>query len=174
MTHVEHLPARAAVHVDWPAWVPPSLRDAYAARGVSRPWSHQVEAAEAAFSGESVVVATGTASGKSLAYQLPTLSALLSDPRATALYLSPTKALAADQLRGLLDVAEAVNGGVRPALYDGDTADTEREWVRAHSRLVLTNPDMLHRGILPRHEAWASFFRRLRYVVIDAETRNRG
>ncbi|WP_425558276.1 DEAD/DEAH box helicase [Cryptosporangium japonicum] len=163
VTHVEHLPSRPAVHVEWPTWVPSSLRDAYAARGVSRPWSHQVEAAEAAFSGESVVVATGTASGKSLAYQLPTLTTLLSDQRATALYLSPTKALAADQLRGLIDLGE----GIRPALFDGDTVDTEREWVRAHSRLVLTNPDMLHRGILPRHEAWASFFRRLRYVVVD-------
>jgi len=163
VTHVEHLPARPAVEVEWPAWTPQTLRDAYAARGVARPWAHQVEAAEAAAAGESVVVATGTASGKSLAYQLPTLTALLADDRATALYLSPTKALAADQLRGLLDIAD----GVRPALYDGDTADAEREWVRAHSRLVLTNPDMLHRGILPRHDAWASFFRRLRFVVVD-------
>ncbi|WP_420843154.1 DEAD/DEAH box helicase [Cryptosporangium phraense] len=163
VTHVERIPARPGVLVDWPSWTPPALRDAFAARGVTRPWAHQVAAAEAAHSGRSVVVATGTASGKSLAYQLPTLTALLSDPRAIALYLSPTKALAADQLRGLLDLAD----GVRPALYDGDTPDTERDWVRAHSRLVLTNPDMLHRGILPRHDAWASFFRRLRFVVVD-------
>ena len=92
------------------------------------------------------------------------LAALLEDPRATALYLSPTKALAADQLRSLaaLDLP-----GVRPAAYDGDTPIAERDWVRAHARLVLTNPDMLHRGVLPRHEAWASFLRRLRYVVVD-------
>ncbi|MFI5955583.1 DEAD/DEAH box helicase [Cryptosporangium sp. NPDC051539] len=167
VTHVERLPARPGVLVDWPGWTPPVLRDAFVARGVTRPWAHQVAAAEMAASGESVVIATGTASGKSLAYQLPTLTALLSDARATALYLSPTKALAADQLRGLLDVADAVGGGIRPALYDGDTADAERDWVRAHSRLVLTNPDMLHRGILPRHDAWASFLRRLRFVVID-------
>ncbi|SHN02573.1 DEAD/DEAH box helicase [Cryptosporangium aurantiacum] len=163
VTHVERIPARPGVVVDWPTWAPQPLRDAFAARGVTRPWAHQVEAAEAAAAGESVVVATGTASGKSLAYQLPTLTALLADDRATALYLSPTKALAADQLRGLLDIP----GGIRPALYDGDTPDTEREWVRAHSRLVLTNPDMLHRGILPRHDMWASFFRRLRFVVVD-------
>lgn len=167
VTHVEHLPRRTAVFADWPSWTPPTLSDAYGARGVSRPWIHQVEAAEAAMAGESVVVATGTASGKSLAYQLPTLTALLTDDRATALYLSPTKALAADQLRGLLAVSDAVGGGIRPALYDGDTADAEREWVRAHSRLVLTNPDMLHRGILPRHDRWASFLRRLQFVVVD-------
>jgi DEAD/DEAH box helicase domain-containing protein len=167
VTHVERLAARPGQTVDWPAWVRPPLREAFAARGVVRPWAHQVEAAELAFAGSSVVVATGTASGKSLAYQLPTLSTLVEDERATTLYLSPTKALAADQLRGLLELTNGLEAGVRPALYDGDTATAEREWVRAHSRLVLTNPDMLHRGILPRHGAWASFLRRLRYVVVD-------
>ena len=111
-----------------------------------------------------MVVATGTASGKSLAYQLPVLTALAADRRATALYLSPTKALGADQLRSVLALAAEE---LRPASFDGDTPMPERDWVRAHSRWVFTNPDMLHRGILPSHARWAQFFRRLAYVVVD-------
>jgi DEAD/DEAH box helicase domain-containing protein len=164
VTHVEHVPARAGRTAAWPPWVPAPLVDAFGGRGVAEPWTHQVEAAELAWSGRSVVVATGTASGKSLAYQVPVLSALLSEERATALYLSPTKALAADQLRTLVELALP---GVRPSVYDGDTPLEERDWVRAHSRFVLTNPDMVHRGILPGHARWASFLRKLRFVVID-------
>jgi DEAD/DEAH box helicase domain-containing protein len=116
------------------------------------------------------VVATGTASGKSLAYLLPVLSATVegaehpSGRGATALYIAPTKALAHDQLRS---VRSLLLSQVRAATYDGDTPSEEREWVRVHASLVLTNPDMLHRGVLPRHSAWASYLRRLRYVVID-------
>src|SRR5262249_30188235 len=117
-----------------------------------------------AWAGESVVLATGTASGKSLGYQLPVLATLLADQRNTALYLAPTKALAADQLRSVRDLALA---GVRAAAYDGDTPIEERDWVRAHARWIFTNPDMLHHGILPAHARWAGFLRRLRYVVID-------
>ncbi len=164
VTHVELVPARQARTTAWPDWAPKALVEAVAERGVTAPWEHQVAAAEAAFAGRSVVLATGTASGKSLAYQLPVLATLLDDPKATALYLSPTKALAADQLRSLADLELA---GIRPAAFDGDTPIAERDWVRAHARFVLTNPDMVHRGLLPRHEAWASFLRRLRYVVID-------
>jgi DEAD/DEAH box helicase domain-containing protein len=164
LRHVRELPERAAVAVDWPGWVPSALRDAFVRCGVERPWRHQVEAAEHAWGGRHVVVATGTASGKSLAYQLPVLSALADDRRATALYLSPTKALGADQLR-------AVQGlgidDLRPAPFDGDTPMPERDWARAHARWIFTNPDMLHRGILPSHARWASFFRRLRFVVVD-------
>jgi len=164
LTHVEHVPARSARPRDWPDWVDPRLVAALQARGVGRPWSHQVAAADAAWRGRSVVVATGTASGKTLAYQLPVLSTLLRDERATALYLSPTKALAVDQLRSLAGLALP---GVRPATYDGDTPREERDWARSHARLVLTNPDMVSCGILPRHAAWTSFLRRLRYVVVD-------
>lgn len=164
VTHVEHIPRRTARGAPWPEWTPSALVNALQAAGVAQPWAHQVAAAETAHSGRSVVLATGTASGKSLAYQLPVLSDLIADNRATALYLSPTKALAADQLRALaaLDIPD-----IRPASYDGDTPVEERTWVRAHSRFVLTNPDMIHRGILPGHQAWATFLRRLRYVVID-------
>jgi len=164
LTHVEDVPARPGRTADWPDWVPPLLVDRLAARGIARPWRHQTEAAEHAFAGRSVVLSTGTASGKSLGYQLPVLSTLLADERATALYLAPTKALAADQLRSLRSL---VLPSVRAAAFDGDTPFDERDWVRTQARLVLTNPDMLHRGLLPTHARWSSFFRRLRYVVVD-------
>lgn len=164
LTHVERVPARPGRQAAWPAWVPAELRAALAERGVALPWSHQVTAAEFAHSGTNVVVSTGTGSGKSLAYQLPVLAALRADPKATAIYISPTKALAADQLRTLSALAPR---DARPAVYDGDTPWEEREWVRAYARLVLTNPDMVHRGVLPRHASWNNFLRRLRYVVVD-------
>ncbi|TDC71763.1 DEAD/DEAH box helicase, partial [Micromonospora sp. KC606] len=164
VTHVERVPPRPGEPAPWPEWTPEELRAALAARGVVTPWRHQAEAAELAHAGQHVVVATGTASGKSLAYQLPALAALLADPRATVLYLAPTKALAADQLRA---VAGLGLDGVRPATYDGDTPRAEREWIRRHARFVLTNPDMLHHGILPGHAHWSGFLRRLAYVVID-------
>ncbi|MEU5786115.1 DEAD/DEAH box helicase [Micromonospora purpureochromogenes] len=164
VTHVERVPARPGEPAPWPQWAPEDLRAAFARRGVVAPWRHQAEAAELAYAGQHVVVATGTASGKSLAYQLPALATLLADPRATVLYLAPTKALAADQLRA---VAGLELDGVRPATYDGDTPRAEREWIRRHSRFVLTNPDMLHHGILPGHAHWSGFLRRLTYVVID-------
>src|SRR5690606_29072638 len=151
ITHVERLPARAGTTAPWPAWVPEPLRQALAERGVDAPWHHQAEAADLAWRGRHVVVATGTASGKSLAYLLPVLSTLLTDPRATALYLAPTKALAADQLRAVQRLGLP---GVRAACYDGDTPREEREWIRAHATLVLTNPDMLHWGVLPGHRSW--------------------
>lgn len=120
-----------------------------------------------------MVVATGTASGKSLAYLAPVLSALADGAEApngrgaTALYLAPTKALAADQRRAVRELAAPLGNAVRPAVYDGDTPVEEREWVRQYANYVLTNPDMLHRGILPAHPRWSSFLRALRYVVID-------
>ncbi len=164
VTHVEHVPARAGRTAAWPDWVPELLVERLRHGGVPAPWEHQAQAAQLARGGASVVLATGTASGKSLGYLLPVLSSMLEDPRPTALYLSPTKALATDQLRAI----RALNlVAVRAATYDGDTAREERDWVRRHGRLVLTNPDMLHRSILPRHADWASFLRGLRYVVVD-------
>jgi DEAD/DEAH box helicase domain-containing protein len=164
VTHVEHVPARAGRRGDWPAWTDPLLVERLGLAGVERPWEHQVQAAELAHGGSSVVVATGTASGKSLAYLLPVLTDLIADERAAALYLAPTKALATDQLRAVRALGLMA---VRAATYDGDTPREERDWVRRHGRLVLTNPDMLHRGILPRHADWATFLRSLRYVVVD-------
>jgi DEAD/DEAH box helicase domain-containing protein len=163
-THVRELLPLAAQSAAWPPWAPQVLIDRFAARGVQAPWTHQVEAAEHAHAGRSVVVATGTASGKSLGYQLPGLTALTGDDRARVLYLAPTKALAGDQVRALQELAVP---GVRPATFDGDTPHDERDWVRAHANWVLTNPDMLHRTLLPSHARWAPFLRRLRYVVVD-------
>jgi DEAD/DEAH box helicase domain-containing protein len=166
VTHVEHLPPRPAVTVDWPEWTAPLLVDRLRLAGVERPWSHQVAAAEAAWRGRHTVLSTGTASGKSVSYLLPILSAVLEGgpPEPTAIYLSPTKALAADQLRSVRRLALAQ---VRAATLDGDTPPGERDWVRAHANLVLTNPDMLHHALLPAHQRWSTFLRRLRFVVVD-------
>ena len=164
VTHVERVPARTGTTVPWPDWIPLPLRAAFAERGVVAPWAHQVRAAMLAHAGRHVVIATGTASGKSLAYQLPVLARLLEDRRATALYLAPTKALAADQLR---TVAGLELPDLRPACYDGDTPREERDWVRRHARFVLTNPDMLHHSMLPGHRGWAHFMRRLAFVIVD-------
>ncbi|WP_183176597.1 DEAD/DEAH box helicase [Amycolatopsis bartoniae] len=164
VTHVAEQPARAARCVEWPSWADADVVAALRKSGVHEPWAHQIEAASLAHEGRNVVISTGTASGKSLAYQLPVLSDLLADEKACALYLSPTKALGADQLRS---VSELEIDGVRAASYDGDTPMAERDWVRAHARWVFTNPDMLHRGILASHARWARLFRKLSYVVVD-------
>jgi DEAD/DEAH box helicase domain-containing protein len=164
VTHVHRMPVRDSRTLPWPAWVSPELLARLEAQGVTAPWRHQVEAAQLARDGSHVVVATGTASGKSLAYQVPALTRLAEDPRACVLYLAPTKALARDQLTS---VAELADPSVRPAAYDGDTPMEEREWVRRHSRWIVTNPDMLHRGVLPAHQKWSSTLRRLAYVVVD-------
>lgn len=173
ITHTEHLPPREGRHAVWPDRIRTDVVAAIAAAGIDHPWEHQAAAAEHALDGESVVVATGTASGKSLAYLAPVLSALADGAEApngrgaTALYLAPTKALAADQRRAVRELAGPLGNAVRPAVYDGDTPFEEREWVRQYANYVLTNPDMLHRGILPAHPRWSSFLRSLRYVVID-------
>ncbi|MET7639590.1 DEAD/DEAH box helicase [Streptomyces sp. NPDC005438] len=173
ITHTEHVPPRRGRNANWPDEIRPEVIEAIRAGGIDRPWEHQTRMAELALRGESTVVATGTASGKSLAYLAPTLSALLDGAErpggrgATALYLAPTKALAADQLRATKALAKPLGDAVRPAVYDGDTPVEEREWVRAYANHVLTNPDMLHRAILPSHPRWASFLRALRFVVVD-------
>src|SRR5690606_23137864 len=132
--------------------------------------SHQATAAQTAREGRHVVLSTGTASGKSLGYLLPSLTSVLEGRSAangrgaTALYLSPTKALAADQLARLQSWAVP---GVRAATYDGDTPTDERRWIRDHADVILTNPDLVHHSLLPGHRSWAHVLRRLRYVVID-------
>jgi DEAD/DEAH box helicase domain-containing protein len=171
LTHAEDLPEREAQYAEWPTWAPSELVSALQVKGLQKPWTHQVEAAGHVWDGHHVVLSTGTASGKSLGYQLPVLSAMLTDKRCTALYLAPTKALGADQLRS---VKELDLTGVRAASFDGDTPMAERDWVRAHARWIFTNPDMLHRGVLPAHARWAQFFRRLRYVVVDEAHAYRG
>ncbi|WP_408639035.1 DEAD/DEAH box helicase [Nocardiopsis suaedae] len=168
VTHVERLARGDGVSEDWPTWTPPSVRRGLAESGITAPWSHQVDAAGRARSGSNVIIATGTASGKSLAFLLPAAEAVADG--GSVLYIAPTKALAADQLRGVREVAP----DVRAAVYDGDTPGQERSWIRAHADYVLTNPDMLHHAVLPRHASWASFLRRLRYVVVDEAHHYRG
>jgi DEAD/DEAH box helicase domain-containing protein len=163
VTHVESVPARVGQTVDWPDWVDPEVRRRLRATGVLAPWSHQAAAASLAWAGHSVIVATGTASGKSLVYLLPALTAARRD-RSRTLYLSPTKALAADQLRALDALAVP---GVVAATYDGDTPIEARDAARTYATYLLTNPDMLHHSLLPRHHRWAGFLRALRFVVID-------
>ncbi len=171
------LPARQGRSTDWPPWLHPDVRRAYEERGIARPWLHQVRTADLAWSGRHVLVATGTASGKSAAFGMPALTAALAEPESaglrgpTVLYLSPTKALAHDQLAGLCALGLS---GLRAAAVDGDTPDEQRAWARAHARWIVTNPDMLHRGILPRHDAWRAFLRSLRYVIVDEAHTYRG
>ncbi|HET9501349.1 MAG TPA: DEAD/DEAH box helicase [Marmoricola sp.] len=170
LTHLSWLPARAACPADWPAWAHPDVVAAFRRTGVDRPWSHQAVAAEQAHGGVHTVIATGTASGKSLAYQLPALSDITRDRGArgqrgaAVLYLSPTKALAQDQLSALRALGLP---GLRVSTHDGDSTREERDWTREHAEYVLTNPDMLHRSLLPVHERWSRFFGALRYVVVD-------
>jgi DEAD/DEAH box helicase domain-containing protein len=156
--------ARAARFCELPEELHPALASALQARGMGKLYAHQLEALEAAWRGP-VITTTGTASGKSLCFNLPTLDALLRDGKARALYLYPTKALAQDQARAIaaLDLGDRV----RPAIYDGDTPREARAQIRRRSNLILTNPDMLHVGILPNHGAWSELFANLAVVVVD-------
>jgi DEAD/DEAH box helicase domain-containing protein len=156
--------ARAARFADVPADLHPKLLEGLRTAGVDQLYAHQAQALEAAWEGTTIVT-TGTASGKSLCFNLPTLEVLCTDAKARALYLYPTKALAQDQARALN--AFGLSKQVRPAIYDGDTRREERLAIRRRSNLVLTNPDMLHVGILPNHPAWADFFANLAVVVVD-------
>jgi DEAD/DEAH box helicase domain-containing protein len=156
------LPGRAGEHADWPGWVPAELVSALARSGIAAPWRHQAQAAELTRSGQSIIISTGTASGKSLGYLLPALTSILSG--GTALYIAPTRALAADQLKLIRSLGL---DRVRAAVVDGDTPWTERTRARSHANYLLTTPDMLHQSLLPAHSRWNGFFRRLRYVVVD-------
>jgi len=163
LAHARFIPPRPARHA---VLTPPPaepLRQALARRGIRRLYRHQVEAIRAVRNGEHVVVTTGTASGKTLCYTVPVLEALLNDPQARALYVFPTKALAQDQAGALAELGLAVPF----ATYDGDTPSSRRRQVRDTAQIILTNPDMLHVGILPQHVRWGAVFRHLRYVIID-------
>ncbi|MBM3218959.1 MAG: DEAD/DEAH box helicase [Candidatus Rokubacteria bacterium] len=166
ITATRHFPARAAVEAPFPASLDPRLGEALRARGITALYSHQARAWELVEKGEHVVVVTPTASGKTLCYNLPVLQALVQQPDARVLYLFPTKALAQDQLAELEQLAKQLPE-LKMFTYDGDTPQDARRAVRARANLVLTNPDMLHSGILPHHTKWATLFQSLRFVVID-------
>ena len=169
LRHVADLPPRQARPQTWPHWADPDVVRAFNDRGIAAPWSHQIEAANLAYGGRHVVLSTGTASGKSLAYQLPILTTFVTDPRARALYLSPTKALGHDQLRTAQALTDAVPElrGVAPSAYDGDSPGEVRRFARERSRWIFSNPDMIHLSLLRNHARWAVFLRNLRYLVVD-------
>lgn len=160
------IPGREGAFAPIPDDVPAPLRAALQARGIDRLYAHQAQAWTAAQQGEHVVIATPTASGKSLCYTLPVVSAAMQG-HAKALYLFPTKALAQDQVAELLELNKAGDLGVKAFTFDGDTPGDARQAIRLHGDIVVSNPDMLHQGILPHHTKWAQFFENLRYVVID-------
>jgi DEAD/DEAH box helicase domain-containing protein len=176
VTAMQRLPAVEAEYGDWPA-LAPRVIEAYAIRGITRPYSHQAEAIAHALNGRNVVTITPTASGKTLCYNVPVLSEIVGNPGARALYLFPTKALAQDQLAELHAIASAIGSlsdgedaggsGIGVFTYDGDTPADARRAIRGKAHVVLTNPDMVHSGILPHHPRWAKLFESLRFVVID-------
>jgi len=167
LTAVRHYPAREAQWADFPGWTNADLREAYAGKGIQQLYSHQAAAAEAVHAGKNVVVVTPTASGKTLCYNLPILNAILESSDSRALYLFPTKALAQDQLAELHDLNSRLDNRFGVFTYDGDTPSDARKAVREKGHIVLTNPDMLHTGILPHHTRWTRLFENLRYIVVD-------
>ena len=160
-------PARPGEFAELPETLPSSLSAALAARGISRLYVHQAEAFEHALAGHNVIVVTPTASGKTLCYNLPVITALLADRNARAMYLFPTKALAEDQLHEFQAAVDAMGSELRAFTYDGDTPQDARRAIRERANVIFTNPDMLHSGVLPHHTKWAKAFENLRYVVID-------
>jgi DEAD/DEAH box helicase domain-containing protein len=164
---IHHQPAAEGVYAEIPAAVDARLRAALEKRGISRLYSHQAEAFGEIEQGRNVVIVTPTASGKTLCYNLPVLNRLLGDPGARAMYLFPTKALAEDQLHEFQSLVEEMCLEIRAFTYDGDTPQDARKAIRQRANVVLTNPDMLHTGILPHHTRWAKYFESLRYIVID-------
>jgi DEAD/DEAH box helicase domain-containing protein len=161
------LPAREAAYGEWPQDLSTALRDAYQSRGIERLYSHQAEAYARISDGRNVVVTTPTASGKTLCYNMPVLDAILKDPSSRAIYLFPTKALGQDQVAELQKLIPCAKAEISAYTYDGDTPGDVRRAVRNRAHIVVTNPDMLHAGILPHHTKWMSLFRNLRYVVVD-------
>src|SRR6516162_4085476 len=162
LVHLEHIPGQDGQSTSWPASIRPAVVAALAKAGIAAPWTHQAAAAAQARDGRSVIIATPAASGKSAGYLAAALSEILDG--GTVLYMAPTKALAADQFR---TVRELGIPGVRPICYDGDSTLADRAWAQAHANYLLTNPDMLHSGMLPSHSRWRGFFKRLRVVIVD-------
>jgi DEAD/DEAH box helicase domain-containing protein len=160
-------PAREGEYAEIPDGVPAVIRQALISRGIHRLYSHQAAAFESTAAGRNVVVVTPTASGKTLCYNLPVLNRVTAEPGARAMYLFPTKALAEDQLQEFQGAVDAMGSPIRAFTYDGDTPQDARRAIRERANVVLTNPDMLHSGILPHHTKWAKAFENLRYVVID-------
>ena len=167
VTRWERIPARAPEYAPFPGWLDERIARSLRARGIDALYSHQAAALEATHAGKNIVVVTPTASGKTLCYDLPVLDAVARDPSARALYLFPTKALAQDQLAELERLSTDMAIDLKTHTYDGDTPPQARAAIRSAGHVVITNPDMLHTGILPHHTKWVKLFENLRYVVLD-------
>jgi DEAD/DEAH box helicase domain-containing protein len=167
ITALREFPPQPARTVPFPDWVDARLRRVYESKGIRELYTHQAEAAARVRAGENVVIVTPTASGKTLCYNLPVLNQILTEPATRALYLFPTKALAQDQLAELYDLIDRLDEDIKVFTYDGDTPADARQAIRARGHIVLSNPDMLHTGILPHHTRWQRLFENLRYVVLD-------
>ncbi len=174
VTRWEVMPATKGAYTGFPPSLDIRLTDTLQHRGISRLYRHQAEALEALQRGEHVIVVTPTSSGKTLCYNLPVVNTLLADPEARAIYLFPTKALSQDQVAELSGLLNSLNAGIRAYTYDGDTRTDLRRSIRTSGRIIITNPDMLHTGILPHHTKWVKLFSNLKYIVIDEAHQYRG
>ncbi|MBL9123856.1 MAG: DEAD/DEAH box helicase, partial [Planctomycetaceae bacterium] len=177
LAHIEVLPARAGLYAEPQRPLPKELQRLLAARGIEQLYAHQAQALDLARAGRDLAIVTGTATGKSLAFNLPILETVLADPEARALYLYPTKALAQDQMKGLTELLASdadLAHRVLPGVYDGDTPPPQRRRIKAEANLVLSNPDMLHASLLHYHPKWSRFFGGLRYIVLDEVHQYRG
>ncbi|HSG72989.1 MAG TPA: DEAD/DEAH box helicase, partial [Planctomycetaceae bacterium] len=174
VSHWETIPARAARFVEFPSQLDRRLVNTLRDRGINQLYTHQAEAIEAIHSHDDVVIVTPTASGKTLCYNLPVLDRIMKEPNTRALYLFPTKALSQDQLSELYEVIQELDVDIKTYTFDGDTPQTARRLIRSAGHIVITNPDMLHAGILPHHTKWIKLFENLKYVVIDEVHQYRG
>ena len=174
VTRWEVIPPADGRYADFPAGLDPRLADVLRGRGIAQLYSHQTASFELAAAGRSFVVPTPTASGKTLCYNLPVLDAILKDPHARALYLFPTKALSQDQMHEVHGMVSELGVDIKTFTFDGDTPETARRAIRSSGHIVVTNPDMLHSGILPHHTLWVKLFENLKYVVVDEVHQYRG
>ncbi|MGB6369581.1 MAG: DEAD/DEAH box helicase, partial [Atribacterota bacterium] len=162
-----HISNKSGIYEEFPEWIEDKLVGILKEKGIGKLYSHQASALESIKNKKNVVIVTPTASGKTLCYNLPVLDSILKDENSRALYLFPTKALSQDQLTELYQLVSALDEGIKTYTYDGDTPSSARQAIRKKGHIVVTNPDMLHLGILPHHTKWMDFFGNLKYVVID-------
>jgi len=174
IVHWKTFQPRQAQYGDFPSEIEPRLKQALVSRGIDKLYSHQAEATRRVIAGENVVVVTPTASGKTICYNLPVINTIMKDPEARALYLFPTKALSQDQLSELYELIQDLEVDIKTFTFDGDTPNTARRAIRSAGHIVISNPDMLHAGILPHHTKWIKLFENLKYVVIDEIHQYRG
>ena len=166
-TSITHIPASEGSFAPYPRWIDPMLQKVLTERGIHKLYSHQARAIDVVHQGRDVVLVTPTASGKTLCYNIPVLQKIIEEPETRAIYLFPTKALANDQMTEVHRLIGDLKADIKTFTYDGDTPDDARQSIRKQGHVVVTNPDMLHAGILPHHTKWQKLFSNLKYVVVD-------